>query len=236
MPITAKPKLYNPRHPERTLLYQTVAEHYETWLELASAGQFDGQGDHHTPKPFVRKAFAKYLECGIFAHGFARARCGDCGHDYFVAFSCKGRGVCPSCTSPSAWMEKTGSAFGWPFFLPCVSVGLRSSQTPCTVLFSSSMKRSGMVFKEFGSDCVRVLKLLPCFGFFLPSLLAFFFVLVERFLCLACASASAFSACRCASSLSFCRRASPSAVRAGFPARRSSPGGALALLPLSAGN
>ncbi|MEI2622792.1 MAG: IS91 family transposase [Giesbergeria sp.] len=99
MPTTAKPKLYNPRHPERTLLYQTVAEHYETWLELASAGQFDGQGDHHTPKPFVCKAFAKYLECGIFAHGFARARCGDCGHDYFVAFSCKGRGVCPSCTT-----------------------------------------------------------------------------------------------------------------------------------------
>ena len=39
MPITAKPKLYNPRHLERTLLYQTVAEHYETWLELASAGK-----------------------------------------------------------------------------------------------------------------------------------------------------------------------------------------------------
>ncbi|RAR46058.1 UNVERIFIED_CONTAM: hypothetical protein C7454_1655, partial [Acidovorax defluvii] len=61
MSATSKPKLYNPRHPERTLLYQTVAEHYETWLELASAGQFDGQGGHHTPKPFVRKAFAKYL-------------------------------------------------------------------------------------------------------------------------------------------------------------------------------
>ena len=99
MPATAKPKPYNPRHPERTLLYQTVAEHYETWLDLASAGQFDGQGDRRTPKPFVRKAFAKYLECGIFAHGFARARCDDCGHDYFVAFSCKGRGVCPSCTT-----------------------------------------------------------------------------------------------------------------------------------------
>jgi hypothetical protein len=95
----AQPKLYNPRHPERTLLYQTIAEHYETWLELASAGQFDGQGDRHTPRPFVRQAFAKYLECGIFAHGFARARCGDCGHDYLVAFSCKGRGVCPSCNT-----------------------------------------------------------------------------------------------------------------------------------------
>ena len=46
MSATSKPKLYNPRHPERTLLYQMVAEHYETWLELASAGQFDGQGDH----------------------------------------------------------------------------------------------------------------------------------------------------------------------------------------------
>ncbi len=95
----SKPKCYNPRHPERTLLYQTVAEHYETWLELASAGQFDWQGDHHSPKPYVRKAFEKYLECGIFAHGFARARCDDCGHDFLVAFSCKGRGVCPSCNT-----------------------------------------------------------------------------------------------------------------------------------------
>ena len=95
----SKPKLYNPRHPERTLLYQTIAEHFETWHELASSGQFDGQGDHHTPKPYVRQAFRKYLECGIFAHGFARARCDDCGHDYFVAYSCKGRGVCPSCNT-----------------------------------------------------------------------------------------------------------------------------------------
>lgn len=95
----AKPKLFNPRHPERTLLYQTVAEHFETWHELASAGQFDGQGDHHTPKSYVRQAFRKYLECGIFAHGFARAWCDDCGHDYFVAYSCKGRGVCPSCNT-----------------------------------------------------------------------------------------------------------------------------------------
>ena len=51
------------------------------------------------PNPYVRQAFRKYLECGIFAHGFARARCGDCAHDYFVAFSCKGRGVCPSCNT-----------------------------------------------------------------------------------------------------------------------------------------
>jgi len=92
-------KAYNPRHPERTLLYRTIAEHFETWFELASAGQFDGQGDHHTPPAYVEKAFRKYLECGIFAHGFARVRCDDCGDDFLVAFSCKGRGVCPSCNT-----------------------------------------------------------------------------------------------------------------------------------------
>ena len=32
-------------------------------------------------------------------HGIARAWCDDCGHDYFVAYSCKGRGVCPSCNT-----------------------------------------------------------------------------------------------------------------------------------------
>ena len=51
------------------------------------------------PKRYVRQAFRKYLECGIFAHGFARACCDDCGHDYLVAFSCKGQGVCPEATA-----------------------------------------------------------------------------------------------------------------------------------------
>jgi hypothetical protein len=42
MLTTSKPKCYNPRYPESTLLYQNVAGHDETWLELASAGQFGG--------------------------------------------------------------------------------------------------------------------------------------------------------------------------------------------------
>jgi len=25
------------------------------------------------------------LDCGILAHGFARARCADCGHDFLIA-------------------------------------------------------------------------------------------------------------------------------------------------------
>jgi hypothetical protein len=45
---------------------------------------------------YVEREFRRYLECGILAHGFARARCGQCGHDFLIAYSCKGRGVCPA--------------------------------------------------------------------------------------------------------------------------------------------
>ena len=39
--------------------YQTIAEHFEKWLELASASQFDGRGAHRTPRAFVLpKCFA----------------------------------------------------------------------------------------------------------------------------------------------------------------------------------
>ena len=53
------------------------------------------------PGPICRRTskaeFDACLECGILAHGFLRLRCGDCGHDKLVAFSCKRRGFCPSC-------------------------------------------------------------------------------------------------------------------------------------------
>jgi len=48
---------------------------------------------------YVEREFRRYLQCGILAYGFARARCSDCGHDFLVAFSWKGRGVCPSCNA-----------------------------------------------------------------------------------------------------------------------------------------
>jgi len=48
---------------------------------------------------YAEREFRRYLECGILAYGFARARCGECGHDFLLAFSCKGRAVCPSCNT-----------------------------------------------------------------------------------------------------------------------------------------
>jgi len=87
------PAVYHRRQPERTVLYRLVQAHLATWLMLHA----DGQGGHAPARS--EREFRRYLECGILAHGFARARCADCGHDYLVAYSCKGRGICPSCTT-----------------------------------------------------------------------------------------------------------------------------------------
>ena len=90
---TSRTTTYRRRQPERTVLYRTVQSHLATWLELAQ----DESG--RSAPAHVEREFRRYLECGILAHGFARARCAGCGHDFLVAYSCKGRGVCPSCNT-----------------------------------------------------------------------------------------------------------------------------------------
>jgi hypothetical protein len=87
------PSLYRRRRPERTLLYRVVQTHLASWL----AARDDAPGGQIGRR--TEREFRRYLECGILAHGFARARCAECGHDFLVAYSCKGRGVCPSCTT-----------------------------------------------------------------------------------------------------------------------------------------
>ena len=86
---------YARRRPERTVLYRLVQRHLETYLALAREGDWDGQ---RMPAAAERE-FRRYLECGILACGFCRARCPECGHDFLVAFSCKGRAVCLSCNA-----------------------------------------------------------------------------------------------------------------------------------------
>jgi hypothetical protein len=90
-----RPPAGRPRRPEKTVVYQLVQEHLETWLACMREAEPDGD-----PIPrFVERDLRKHLECGILARGFGRARCGGCGHDFLIAYSCKGRGVCPSCNT-----------------------------------------------------------------------------------------------------------------------------------------
>ena len=86
---------YRPRRPTATPLYPVVQHHLETFL--ARAAEADPLG-HGVPW-WIEKDFLAYLRCGILAHGFARARCEDCGHERLIPFSCKGRGICPSCNT-----------------------------------------------------------------------------------------------------------------------------------------
>ncbi len=90
-----RPRRYRGRRPETTPLYQVVQHHLETWVALKRAGE----AWEDTVPAFVERDFRKYLQCGLFCHGFGRARCPRCGHDFLVAFSCRARAVCPSCNA-----------------------------------------------------------------------------------------------------------------------------------------
>ena len=48
-------------------------------------------------RPIIGEVARKFLRCGDLHYGFARIRCGDCGHESFVPFSCQQRCLCPSC-------------------------------------------------------------------------------------------------------------------------------------------
>ena len=78
------PARYRPRRSSRSVLYRCVQEHLETWLAQCREGHDD---DEPVPE-YVEREFRRHLDCGILVRGFARARCGQCGHDLPVAFSC----------------------------------------------------------------------------------------------------------------------------------------------------
>ncbi len=87
------PPGYRRRAPETTVLYQLVRAHLETFLDEARQRTAHGFG---LPR-WVEREFRRFLECGILALGFSRVRCDHCGDETLVAFSCQGRGACPSC-------------------------------------------------------------------------------------------------------------------------------------------
>ena len=82
---------YLPREPHATVLYRLVKEHGAEFLRHARES-YDG------PLPrYVEDELRSYLRCGDFSRGFVHLRCPRCQHDLLVPFSCKNRGLCPSC-------------------------------------------------------------------------------------------------------------------------------------------
>ena len=93
--------VYVRRRPERSAAYQVVRQNLEAWLAQRRAGRLvAGANWVVDPVPgYVERDLRKVLECGILAHGYARARCEQCGQDFLVAYLCKGRGMCPGCNT-----------------------------------------------------------------------------------------------------------------------------------------
>ena len=88
---SAAPGAYRPRRPQDTLLHRVVREHFRSFL--AHTGRI-----YARPLPkYVVQEFEKYLVCGDLARGFVRCVCAACGLERAVPFSCKTRGLCPSC-------------------------------------------------------------------------------------------------------------------------------------------
>jgi hypothetical protein len=83
---------YEPRDPSRTVLYQVIADHLETFLASCAADP-DATG----LPAYVEREFYDYLRCGILAYGFLRLGCDTCHQELLLPFSCKRRGFCPSC-------------------------------------------------------------------------------------------------------------------------------------------
>src|SRR5712691_5971168 len=90
--LDASPPAYVPRDPGQTVLYHAVADHLDTFL-----ASLDADPDATGLPAYVQREFYDYLQCGILAHGFLRLGCDTCHHEVLLAFSCKRRGVCPSC-------------------------------------------------------------------------------------------------------------------------------------------
>ena len=90
---------YKRRQPETSTLYQIVY-HSRDDLEYQWESRF--QRNDGVLRQEVTKTLDEYLNCGILAHGAARVYCDGCKHSLLIAFSCKRRGVCPSCSAKRA--------------------------------------------------------------------------------------------------------------------------------------
>jgi len=90
---------YRRRSPEQGVLFRLVQAKRQD-LEYQWEDLF--QPEYGYLRPEVLKAFDAYLNCGVLEHGVARVYCDSCKHTLLVAFSCKKRGVCPSCGAKRA--------------------------------------------------------------------------------------------------------------------------------------
>ena len=94
-----KERGYYRRQAEDTPLYRLIYHHRD---ELEHRWESRFEQNHGFLRKSVLEAFDQYLNCGIILHGCARLHCESCKHSELLAFSCKRRGLYPSCDAKRA--------------------------------------------------------------------------------------------------------------------------------------
>ncbi len=94
-----RPAVYRPRQPRNSPLYQLLEAHYE---QVKALWEERFQQTYGRWRGFVDTVVARYLDCGTREGGFARLRCETCHAERLLTFSCRERGLCPSCDAKRA--------------------------------------------------------------------------------------------------------------------------------------
>ena len=98
------PRIYRPRRPRDSPLYQLLDRYYDEFERVYDDRY---QKRYGYWRPVISRAVdlaagrrclrIKVLACGDLKEGFARVRCPRCRYEFFLAFSCRRRCLCPSC-------------------------------------------------------------------------------------------------------------------------------------------
>jgi len=97
--VKEKCQHYRRRRPASSGLYQVVNQFKE---ELEQSWEIKYQPEYGYLREEVSQVLNSYLNCGLLEHGAARVYCDECQYSLLVAYSCKKRGVCPSCSAKRA--------------------------------------------------------------------------------------------------------------------------------------
>jgi hypothetical protein len=97
---------YRPRQPRASPVWQVLHDHWEAFRRRPPARAAHRPGrrrSSHEPPPATSApdhadtVVQAFLRCGDLHAGFTHLHCPECGHDFLLAFTCKQRGLCPSC-------------------------------------------------------------------------------------------------------------------------------------------
>jgi hypothetical protein len=93
-PAVTPIRVYRPRQPRASPLWQVLDRYFHDFQRVYDDRYQQRYGFW---RPVIARTVEKFLTCGDLHEGFARVRCPKCRYEFFVAFSCRRRCLCPSC-------------------------------------------------------------------------------------------------------------------------------------------